>query len=409
MIKYVIISLLLISFFKGYTQTIEGYFEIAAGNNPGLQSKYKEFEAALQKVPQVNSLPDPSFSFGYFISPIETRVGPQRAKFSLSQMLPWFGTLNAQSNAASLLAESKYQSFLDERNKLYYLVSKAYYPLYELDKWKKIEEENIRILESYKAIATSRFRNGTGPLADVFRVDIMLDEAKTNLNILQKKEKPLKIVFNNLLDRNEDEEIIINDTLVVKSYISDYRKDSLLTNNPAINAMDIKIKSNEANEIAKKKQGLPKLGIGVDYAIIGKRDGIDLPDNGKDILMPMVSVTIPLYRKKYNAAVKESQLMQETFSLQKDEFINSLNSSYEKTLFTLQQQDELVGMYNRQISKSEQALNLLFSSYSNSGKDFEEVLNMEQQLLKYQKMKISAEAEFHIATAELNYLTGKRY
>ena len=99
-------------------QRLDTYLQIAADNNPGLQSKYKEFEAALQKIPQVNALPDPSFSFGYFISPVETRVGPQRAKFSLSQLFPWFGTLEAKGDAAALMAAAKYQAFLEARNKL---------------------------------------------------------------------------------------------------------------------------------------------------------------------------------------------------------------------------------------------------------------------------------------------------
>ena len=93
------------------TQTLEDYFQIATENNPSLQAQYKDFEAALQKVSQVSSLPDPTFSFGYFISPVETRVGPQRAKFSLSQMFPWFGTLEAQSDAASLMADANIRPF----------------------------------------------------------------------------------------------------------------------------------------------------------------------------------------------------------------------------------------------------------------------------------------------------------
>ena len=135
-----------------YSQTLEEYFKIAAENNPGLLSQYKEFEAVLQKVPQVSTLPDPSLSFGYFVSPVETRVGPQKARFSLTQMFPWFGPLKAQGDAAALMAEAKYQSFLDAKNKLYYEVSAAYFPLYELQEWMKIEERNIEILESYKTI-----------------------------------------------------------------------------------------------------------------------------------------------------------------------------------------------------------------------------------------------------------------
>ena len=114
-----IIILIILGVTAGQAQTLDDYFRNAAENNPGLQAKYKEFEAALQKVPQVSTLPDPTFSFGYFISPVETRVGPQQAKFSLTQMFPWFGTLKAQGNAAALMAEAKYQSFLDARKQLF--------------------------------------------------------------------------------------------------------------------------------------------------------------------------------------------------------------------------------------------------------------------------------------------------
>ena len=68
-------------------QNLEDYQQIAAEQNPGLQAKYKAFEATMERIPQASSLQDPTLSFGYFISPVETRVGPQRARFSLTQML----------------------------------------------------------------------------------------------------------------------------------------------------------------------------------------------------------------------------------------------------------------------------------------------------------------------------------
>jgi hypothetical protein len=51
----------------------------------------------------------------------------------------------------------------------------------------------------------------------------------------------------------------------------------------------------------------------------------------------------------------------------------------------------------------------LFSAYGNSGKDFEEVLRMQQQLLKYEKMKATAETQYQTALAKLNYITAKTY
>ncbi|HBC04966.1 MAG TPA: TolC family protein, partial [Aequorivita sp.] len=389
-------------------QTLEDYFKIAAENNPGLLSQYKEFEAALQKVPQVSTLPDPSFSFGYFVSPVETRVGPQQARFSLTQMFPWFGTLKAQGDAATLMAEAKYQSFLDAKNKLYFDVSAAYFPLYELREWMKIEERNIAILESYKTISNSKFKNGNGTLVDVLRVDIMLKEAKTNLAILNKKKNPLMAAFNKLLNRDELQTVVIADSIVVEPVLSDYNKDDLTLDHPLLNSIDLKTKASEASERAAIKQGYPKLGLGLDYVMVGERTDMTLVDNGKDVLMPMLTVTLPIFRGKYKAAVKEAQLMQESYSFQKKEIENSLNSNYEMALFDIRQQTDLVSLFDEQIEESKQALNLLYTAYGNSGKDFEEVLRMQQQLLKYDKLKITALSQYRIAMAKLDYITAKK-
>ena len=394
--KYIIniIFLVILGVTTIQAQSLDEYFKTAAENNPGLQSKYKEFEAALQKVHKVNSLPDPTVSFSYFFP----KMMSQRASISLTQMFPWFGTLSAQGNATALMAEAQYQSFLDAQNQLYYEVSAAYYPLYEQNRLREIEQKNIDILESYKSIANSKFKNGLSPMVDVLRVDIMLKEAVTNLSILKIKEKSLKTRFNKLLNRDVAEEVSIDTSLATETLQDSFRRDSIATNNPLLNALDLKIKASEASELAAQKNGLPKLGLGLDYAIM---------DNGKNIVMPMVSVSIPIFRKKYKAAKKEAQLMQESYALQKVETSNLLTSNYEMTWFEIEQQRELINLYEQQTKESNQSLNLLFSAYSNSGKDFEEVLRMQQQLLQYEKMKAAAEVAYNIALAKLNYITAK--
>ncbi|HRX69341.1 MAG TPA: TolC family protein [Tenuifilaceae bacterium] len=410
MIRYIAILIATLLFSSlSFAQTLDDYFKIAAENNPGLQAMHKEYEAALQKVPQVSTLPDPTFSLGYFISPVETRVGPQQAKFSLTQMFPWFGTLKAQGNVAALMAEAKFQNFIDARNRLYFQVASAYYPLYELKDFVRIEQENISILESYKTIATQKFKNGTGTMVDLLRVDIMLKDAQTNLSILRDKEKPLLTTLNKLLNRSENEPVQISDTLKSVILLDNYRKDSLIVANPKLKALDLKLQASQAAEIVAQKQGLPKLGIGLDYVLVGERTDISMPDNGKNVLMPMVSISIPIFRAKYNASVKESQRMQESYTLQKQEVTNTLFSEYEMVLFQVQQQLQLISLYQQQIQTSQQSLNLLFTSYGNSGKEFEEALRMQQQLLKYQKMSATALVQYHIAVEKINYITSKSY
>ena len=141
-----IITVLLLSGLRINAQTLEESLKIASENNPLLKAKYAEFEAALQKVAQVNSLPDPTFSFGYFISPVETRVGPQQAKLGLTQMFPWFGTLKTAGNVQALQAEAKYQEFLNAKNELYMQVKSAWYPIYEVNQNIRLQEENLSLI-----------------------------------------------------------------------------------------------------------------------------------------------------------------------------------------------------------------------------------------------------------------------
>lgn len=404
--KILIISILFMAY-NVVGQSINDYYTIAAENNPELKAKYKEFEAAMQKIPQVSSLPDPNLSMGYFISPVETRLGPQNMRFSLTQMFPWFGTLKAQKNAATLMAESKYQAFLNAKNQLYSQVATAYYPLYELLKLKDIEQENIKILESYKNIANAKFENGKGSLVDVLRVDIMIKDAQTNLDILTKKEPALTSWLNSILNRKYDEKIVVSKKIETIELPIEYRKDSIATN-PILQELELKKQASEATIEVARKQGLPKLGVGLDYVFVG--NGMNnFPDSGKDVIMPMVTVSLPIFRKKYDAAVTEAKLMQESFSFQKEAYENKLNGTYYKLVFELQKERDLLKLYEGQVITLSKSLSLLFAYYSNANKDFEEVLRMQQELLKYQKLQLSSISTFHVKLAELDYLTAKQF
>lgn len=404
---YILVVLYLILPIVSSAQVPDSYLKVAAENNPGLKAKYAEFEASLQKAAQVGALPDPTLSFGYFIAPVETRVGPQRAKLSLSQMFPWFGTLAAKRDVATLEAESKYQLFLNARNELYFKVKSAWYPLYEVEKRLLLEMENKEILSSYKRLSNTAFKNNRGAMTDVIRTDIMLEDAITEIELLKEKRKPLLIHFNKLLNRSELEDVTVSDSLFLDEVPANYRKDSLLLINPMLTSIDSRIEAAKVQEQLAHKQGLPKFGIGLDYVLVDKRTDVIMPDNGNDILMPMVSMSLPIFRGKNKAAVREAQSMQKALKFSKEDFENNLVVSYESTLYELNRANELYEHYDGQIVHTKQVIRLLLTAYSNSGRDFEEILRMQQQLLKYETAKVGVVKDFYTAFAKLDYLTAK--
>jgi len=388
-------------------QSLDEYLKIAEENNPGIKSSYSLYEAALEKIPQVNSLDDPTLGVGYFISPIESRVGPQRAKLSVNQMFPWWGTLDAREEVAAKFAKSKYQDYLDRKNELDFAVKAAYYPLFEVINQLKWQEELLEILKIYKVFSTAKFKNGTGPMVDVIRVDIIIDDINTDIELLNDEILPLEVTFNKLLNRADNIPVTVENDIEISTIETLYRKDSLLANNPILRSIDFKMNAAQAQEELAKKVGMPNIGIGLDYAFINDRTDASPIDNGKDVIMPMLTLSLPIYRDRIDASIKEAQLIQESLDFEKQNMENNLLSAYEQSWYNLVDARKKDTLYNEQIVKTQQAIDLLYSAYSNSGEEFDEVLRTQLKLLKYKISKATAIKNFYIALAKLDYLTAK--
>jgi len=405
--RYVLSMLFMLFATNLFAQSLEEYYKIAAENNPGLQAKYKNYELALQKINQQQALDDPRFSMGYFISPIETRTGPQRARFSLTQLFPWFGTLKAKGNAAALYAEASFQLFIAARNQLFSQVAKAYYPIQELTALQAIEEENIIRLKTFKKVVIQEIENGKKDMVDFYQVDLKLKAAETELQILSDKRSSLQADFYSLLNFSiQDSALEI--APLDRQLNSDVIDASLnFELHPEVEQYNLKSSAAEAEWKAAKKQALPQIGLGMDYYIVEKRSVAGISDNGQDAFMPVLSLSIPIYRKKYRAYIESAELKKEVFELEKREQLNQFYRQHARLIFEMKEQLALTALYNTQIQTAKQSLNLLQAAYSNATKEVEDVLLMQDQLLNYQKEKIASITKYQLLSADLNYLNTK--
>lgn len=384
-------------------QELEGYLRMAAENNPNLQANYSEFEASLEQSPQVSSLPDPTLTVGAF-GGMETLMGAERANFQLMQMFPWFGTLRAKSKTADLLAEAKFQQYLVSRNELFFEVKKKYAELFEIEKTIALKEANLEILDSYRDLAMSKFRSGNSNMVNVVRIDIERDGALTEIELLRDELETMEREFNLLLNRNINEEVKVQDTLVFNAKSS---AEKTFKNHPELNMIDREVEANQTRAEVAKKEGLPMLGLGVDYTIFSRSENAVPHMNGQNMIMPMVSVSLPIFRKKYKAARKEAERM-ETAALQTREALkNDLQSDYERTIYELKKAEKLLQLYERQIKSSGQANKLLVSAFANDTGDFEEILSLNQDILMLNTQKITALKEGFTAQARMEYLSFK--
>ena len=391
----------------GYSQTLDDYLQTAAENNPKLKSSYAQFEAAMQQAPQVSSLPDPTLTMSAFGRMIETRLGAQEARFSVMQMFPWFGTLQAKEDASVLMAEAKFQNYLDLRNQLFFDIKLIYSDLYALEKTIQLKQENLKILDSYRELSLSRFKSGNAPMVNVIKVDIQREAALTEIELLEGIKKPLETRFNLMLNRKPEIAVQIQDSLVFKNPAILGDSEELFENHPSITALEKEKRSYEMQQIVAKKEGLPMIGLGVDYSIISKRTDANPEMNGQDAIMPMLTVTLPIFRKKYNAAKKEAEFMAISMEQQQEAQKNELRGEYALTLYELNKAERLMALYDKQLMSSGQANKLLISGFSNATIDFEEVLQMNQDILMLQTQKVEAIKDGFTAKAKLDYLISK--
>lgn len=388
----------------GFSQTLDEYLEFAVKNNPKLKAEYAQFEAALQKSPQVASLPDPTLTMSGLGTMIETRVGAVEAKFNIMQMFPWFGTLEARRDAANLMAEAKFQKYLDLQNQVVYEVKTTYAELFALEETIKIKEENLTILDSYRELALSRFKSGGGAMVNVVKVDIDLESAKTEIELLKDMKNPVETQFNLLLNRNWDEKVIIQDTLLVPVLLIDTISEDLLENNPLLKAIEKEQASYFVQKDVVKKESMPNIGLGIDYNIISERTDANPEGNGMDAIMPMVSISLPIFRKKYKAAREESKFMYISSTANEEAVRNELKTVLALTIYESKKAQKLINLYDKQLIRSGQANKLYISSFSNATGDFEEVLRMNQDILLLETQKIEALKNGFIANAKLDYL-----
>lgn len=405
--KLIFISILGWLTFAVSAQTLDDYLLTAAENNPGLKAKYLEYQAALEKVPQVGSLPDPKLTFGYFILPVETRVGAQQAQFSISQMFPWFGSLGVRKDAATLAAKAKFEAFQSDLNLLHYQIKQVYYQLWALDANIRLAEDNLDILKSYEALAKTKYENGKVSMVDVLRVQMQIDQANNDLQVMQQKRTPLLTKFNAILNRPFDEAVSLPTELPEVTDLVDMSTDSLIIQNPMLNELDLMAQSYDQQLRAAKKAGMPNIGLGLNYTIVQNRTDMDVPGNGQDILMPMLTVSLPIYRKKYMAMQNEVDLQLQAIQAKQTNVLNSLTANYQDAIWQYQDASSRIQLYNGLVKTSNSALNILTTSYSSDNTAFEEVLRMQQQILSYEMQLVKAKTNLHITIAYLNYLTAQ--
>lgn len=401
-ILYIIACTLL--FQVSYGQSLETYLAEAEKNSSEILAKQFQYESDLEKVNEVGSLPNTQLGVGVFAQAVETRVGPQRARFSASQNIPWFGLLNAKKQSATFMANATKSEIDFLKRQLSLNVKLAYYELYTLQQKHTILKQHLDILDTYEKLALSELENNRGTMVDVLNIKMKRNTLQQQFQAISENIQSQKATFNLLLNKPVTTEVVVLDSLTIKENDLFTTKENIAMN-PKLQQLEAMENALQQSEIVAKKEGNPSIGFGLDYVLVAERSGISMPDNGKDIIMPMITLSIPLFNKRHIAKQKQLQLEQEAISQTKITVKNQLLIAYEQAFNKLKNAKQSIQTQDENIVQAEQAKEVILAAYQTAKMDFEQLLAIDQLELSFKLQKVMDLQTYFNNSAIIEFLT----
>ena len=384
-------------------QQLETLIDEALENNPEIQKFELQYKRVSEKVNEVNTIPNTEFGVGYFVSEPETRTGAQRFKVSAKQMVPWFGTISSREDYVTALADAKYEDIVIAKRKLMASVSQSYYNLYANQAKQQVLSDNIKLLETYETMALTSVEVGKASAVDVLRLQMRQNDLQQLKDVLQQQFLAEQTNFNNLLNRKNDVVVTVVDSLTIP--IEDFEINTEnLSIHPELVKFDKLYQSVEKSELLNQKESSPMIGFGLDYINVSERPDMNFSDNGKDIVMPMVSVSIPIFNKKYKSISKQNELEQQEINYQKQERLNNLKTVLDKAINDRISARISNNTATKNLKQAKDAEQILIKSYETGTIDFNDVLDIQELQLKFQMNQIESIKTYYVQSVIINYL-----
>lgn len=250
--------------------------------------------------------------------------------------------------------------------------------------------------------------SSSGTMSDVLRIQIEKAELQNNLELIVSNRTAAEARFNALLNRRQDMRVAVPDSLRQLHFLIDDQAmtDSIIIANPMLSMLEAEANAYRAKAEMDKKMSYPMFGIGLQYSLVGKSNNSMVMDNmnGMDMVMPMFKISIPIFRKKYQAQQKESRHYRQASELKYENTLNQLQSEYQTVKQQLADASRKIALYQKQQELSLSTWQLIVREFSAGTTSLTDVIQVERQLLDYRLKKSEAIAEYNTRIAGMEKL-----
>lgn len=391
-------------------QVLSGYLAEGAKNNPGVQAAFARWRASLDKVPQATAWPDPKLAFGVFVVPVETRTGPQRMKYGLSQQLPWFGKRALKGSVAEREAAAMQALAEGQKLAVYREISNAFYEYAYLGRALDAAREEAGLLEFLESVVESRYRVSGAAYADLTRVQVERARIEERLVSLEAYRHPLAEQLRTLLGRSAGADLPLPEFLPeAEVQWPDSRiLETMTQTSQALAVLDARVQSAQAAISLAERERYPDLTVGVESVYTDAPRMAGVVNEGKDPLALTFGINIPLDWGAREAAVRQARSGATAARLERADKLAGLEAQASKLLFGLHDAARRLTLLQETIiPKAVQNFEAALDGYQAGQARMTDLLAAEKTLIELELQQHRTRADYLQRLADLDAVVGR--
>lgn len=389
--------------------SLEELLVYAEEHNPGFAASRARLSMAEAAARQAGVLPDPVFSYGYYLREVETRVGPQEHRLGVRQAFPWPGTLADRREVAGQTIRVEKNRHESARLALHVRIARAWYELALIHRILSIEEENRALLVYLEEVITTRYRSGGVRHAALIRAQVERERREDVIAGLREQLLPVQAGLNAALGRSAGAEVPLPGDTVYRPVTEDVRRlrPLLPVHNPELAALSAEEERAAAGVALSARRQYPGFTLGLDYIVTDDAENPGVRDSGKDPVIASLSLSVPLWRGAYAAVRREAAQQLHGVQNRHEESRHRLLAEWEQIWFKLRDARRRILLYRETlVPRAEQLVEVTRQSFSAGGADVLDLIDAQQTLLDLQLAEQRALFTHAVARAELSALLG---
>jgi outer membrane protein, heavy metal efflux system len=385
---------------------LEEYLQIAIEQNPELQSMRAMVEADRERIREAGVLMDPEITVAYDFNPM--MYDSQLGRFSVSamQMFPWFGTLEARRDLQRSAVDANRAAISSRQLDILRDVQLVWFDIAEIREQIRITEQTLELVRDLVILVEARYETGRAGQADILRIQMEEHRLNTRIADLTDRINPLTARFNELLNRNAKADVETSDELrhADLAWSDEDTRERIRRQNPVFDRIDAERAAAENERRLAELDGRPGFGIGLE--VMGRDFGpMSMFPDARESIVGMATLRVPLFRSRYDSQKRQADHRIRSLDLREHQTENRLIAELEEYLEEIRRIERtLILLSEELVPRAQQALTILSEEYSVGNTRFDELLQIQRELLELELERIEALVKQNKAVVKIESL-----